>query len=332
MADSQRPFSERFNIFSDLKFDKKNDLGDQPKNQGRVVALCIICSLLLWVFSSMSEIYTKIIEIDTKIENLAEEDAFLTLPPDKIQLQVKGEGLSLIQLYYNPPKIVIDASDSEINLIDVVSRNLSSPVQIERVIPPIFNLQKEERLEKKIPVLVRAEINTPLTYDLVKEPTIFPDSVTISGAVSIIEKINEWPTKELTVDEVKDTVSIDVELVDSLTGLVDLSILKTELILVAEEFTEGGREMEVFISDMPSINEYVTLDPPVVEVSYKVPLSQYRLANEARDFFLTLSIDDIRDDTTGFVTPHLELPEGILFRDVNIVPDKLRYYDVLRDE
>ena len=330
--DSQRSVTERINIFSDFRFDKKNDSGDQPGHQGRIVALCVICSLLLWIFSSMSEVYTKIIEIDTKVENLAEEEAFLTLPPDKIQLQVKGEGLSLIQLYYNPPKITIDASDTEINLIDVVSRNLSSPVQVERVIPPIFTLQKEDRISKKVPVLLRANINTPLTYDLVQEPGIFPDSVNISGAATLIGSINKWPTEMLFVTEVKDTLSIEVGLVDSLAGLIDLSISKAQLVLIAEEFTEGGREVEVLINDVPSIQDYVTLDPPVVEVTYRVPLSQYHQANDARDFFLSVSIDDIRDDTTGFVTPHLELPEGILFRDVNIEPDKLRYYDVLLDE
>ena len=334
MADSAHPESERsiierLNILKDIEIDQRNDLSDQPNHKGLKIALCLICSLLLWVFSSMSEIYSKVIEVDTRIENLAGEEAFLTLPPDKIQLHVKGEGLSLIQLYYNPPKVVIDASDTEINLIDVVARNLPAPIQIERVTPPIFILQKEERMDKKIPIILNTEINTPLTYDLVQEPSIFPDSVIVSGASSLIEQINEWPTELFAAEEVKDTLRFDVNLVDSLNGLVDLSIEQTQLLLVAEEFTEGGRDIEVIV---PSWQDYVTLDPPVVEVTYRVPLSQYYLANDAIDFFLFVSIDDIRDDTTGYVTPLLELPEGILFRDVNIEPDKLRYYDVLLDE
>lgn len=324
-----RSFIERLNIFPDLKFEKRNDLGEQPKHRGGIIALCVICSLLLWIFSSMSEVYTKIVEVDTEIENLSPSEAFLTLPPNKIQLHVKGEGLSLIQFHYNPPNITIDATDSEINLYDVVSRNLSSPVQIERVIPPFFNFQKEERLYKKVPILLKVDVATPPTYDLIQEPSIFPDSVMISGAVSIVEKISEWPTIELSPVDVKDTLNLQVDLVDSLTGLIDLEIANTQLLLISEEFTEGGRDIEVLT---PSIQDYVTLDPPIVEVTYKVPLSQYHLANEARDFFLSVSIDDIRDDTTGFVTPNLELPEGILFRDVHLEPEKLRYYDVLIDE
>lgn len=326
---NERSLIDRLNIFPGLKLEKRNDPGEHPGNRGGVIALCVICSLLLWIFSSMSEVYTRIIEVDTNVKNLSPSEAFLTLPPDKIQLHVKGEGLSLIQFHYNPPEITIDATSSQINLIDVVSRDLPSPVEVERVIPPFFTFQKEERLFKKVPILLNAEIDTPPTYELVQEPLIFPDSVMISGAASLIEKINEWPTVELFPLDVKDTLSLQVDLVDSLSGLIDFEIQSTQLLLVSEEFTEGGRDIEVLV---PSVQDYVTLDPPIVEVTYRVPLSQYHLANEARDFFLSVSIDDIRDDTTGFVTPNLELPEGILFRDVNLEPEKLRYYDVLLDE
>ena len=334
MADSEYPekersFIERLNVFADLTVEKIGETGDQPKHNGRVIALCLICSLLLWIFSSMSEVYTKKIEVDTQIENLSPSEAFLTLPPDKIQLQIKGEGLALIQLHYDPPSIVIDARASEVNLIDAVSRNLPSLVQIERVIPPMFTLQKEDRIEKKVPILIKADITTPPTYDLVQEPSIFPDSVLVSGAASIVEQINEWPTQNLTATDVKDTLSVDVILVDSLNGLIDLSFNSTKLIVIAEEFTEGGRDIEVLVNP---IQDYITLDPPIVEVTYRVPLSQYHLANDAMDFLLSVSFEDIREDTTGYVTPNLELPEGILFRDVNIVPDKLRYFDVLLDE
>ena len=53
--------------------------------------------------------------------------------------------------------------------------------------------------------------------------------------------------------------------------------MKTQLLLVAEEFTEGGRDIEVLINQ-----DYVTLDPPVVEVTYRVPLSQYYLKSTSK--------------------------------------------------
>ena len=320
---------DRISASIGTRFRTSNEQGEPPQQRGLVIAMCITCSLLLWGFSSMSEVYTKTIEVDTRIENMSANEAFVTLPPNTVQLQVEGEGLSLLQLYYNRPDIIIDANNSDINFIDAVSRSISSNLSIKRVSPLVFNLQKEEKVIKKVPVELRADIATPKTHELVLEPSIFPDSVEISGAPSILNEINTWPTIDYDATDIKDTLAVDIPLVDSLQGLVELPVQSTQLYVVVEEFTEGAREIEVMIND---VQDYVTLDPPVVEVTYRIPLSQFKAAQSARDFFLTVSYDDIKDDTTGFIQPHLELPEGLLIRDVNINPGKLRYYDVLVDE
>ena len=333
-ASTSHSLLERIGTFLNTKFRPSNEQGETPRHRGFVIAMCITCSLLLWGFSSISEVYTQTIEVSTRIENMALDEAFVTLPPNTVQLQVEGDGLSLLQLYYNPPDIIIDANHSDVNFIDAVSRSISSNLSIKRVSPLGFNLQKEERTTKQVPVSLHADFNTSITHELVVEPAIFPDSVEISGAPSILSEINAWPTIAYIADDIKDTLVVDLPLVDSLQGLVDLSAQSTRLFLVVEEFTEGSREIEVLIKDVPSIQDYVnvTLDPPVLEVTYRVPLSQFRAAQSARDFILSVSYDDIKDDTTGFIRPHLELPEGLLIRDVNFVPDKLRYYDVLLDE
>ena len=280
----------------------------------------------------MSETYTKVIELGAEIENLSPDEAFLTLPPSKVQVQVQGEGLELIQMFYKPPDIVIDAAKSQVNLIEVVSQRLPSTIRLDRVTPPIFILQKEVKVNKKVPIGLNALVETPLTHDMVIEPSIFPDSVEISGAESIISQVQSWPTIYFEETDLKDTLDIDLNLVDSLQGLIDLSVNSTKLNAIAEQFTEGSREIEVLIRDVPSLQNYITLEPPVLEVRFKVPLSQFQRAQNARDFLLSVSYGDIRDDTTGFVTPHIELPENILFRDVTIIPEKLRYFDVLLDE
>ena len=92
------------------------------------------------------------------------------------------------------------------------------------------------------------------------------------------------------------------------------------------------RDIVVQLKDVPSNHVTVTLDPPVITVWYRVPLSQYEYASRAMDFLATVSYAAIREDTTGYVEPRLELPEDIYFQDVYIVPSELRYYDLLIDE
>ena len=123
-----------------------------------------------------------------------------------------------------------------------------------------------------------------------------------------------------------------VPLADTLQGLVRLSITETRLSAVTAQFTEGTRDLEVQLKDIPSMQETLTLDPSIIEVRFRVPLSQYKLAQEASDFLASVTYDALRKDTTGYITPELVLPQGIWLRDVVMYPTRLRYYDVLLDE
>lgn len=324
-------FFEKLNAILGLRRSEEDEFRDQPQQKGVTIALCITCSILLWVFSSMSETYTKMLEVETQVANLADDEAFLTLPPKNVEVYVQGEGLALLQLFYTPPSISIDASRSQVNFIEAISRRLPSGISVDRVTPPMFILQKEKRMSRRVPIILNADIQTPPTHDLVLEPTIFPDSVEISGAESLVENVNEWPTVFFEHKELKDTLTVEIPLVDSLQGLVQVAVSQTQLHVIAEQFTEASREIEVIIGDGPNQTS-ITLDPPALEVRYRVPLSQYRRAQNARDFILSVSYDDIRDDTTGYVEPRLELPQGILFRDVSFFPEEIRYFDVLLDE
>lgn len=294
--------------------------------------MCIIFSAMFWFFSSLSETFTKTIEIKTRIENLPPDVAFSSLPPDVVLAQIEGEGLQLIRLHSRPPQITIDASSEQINFQDAVSRQLPQNIHLERVLPPAAILRKEPRVSRTIPIYPRISISWPLTHDVVMAPVVYPDSVTVTGAASVVEALNAWPTVKYEHRDLKDTLIVQLPLADTLKGLVELNLTETQLSVATELFTEGIRELEVHILEVPFTQETLTLDPPAIQVRYRVPLSQYQRAQTATDFLASVDYDTIRDDTTGFVIPHLELPEGILFRDVDIFPPELRYYDILVDE
>lgn len=325
-------FWERVNNLFSKSSRPGDDLEEQPRHKGFLIAMCVLFSVLLWFFSSMGETYTKVIEMEARIDHIPENEAFTSLPPPRVLAQVEGEGLKLLQLYYKPPRIVIDASEGRVNLREAVLRQLPPGVVLERVNPSEITLQKEERIRRKVPVEPRVSISWPPTHDLVHPPIVYPDSVEVSGARSIVESLTDWPTVYFEKHDVRDTLVVMLPLADSLDGLVELGLREVQYTAVVEEFTEGSREVEVFVTEVPSNHHTVSLDPPFVEVFFRVPLSQYQQAMKARGFFASVSYDRIREDTTGFVAPHIELPEGILFRDVYVKPAEVRYYDLLIDE
>lgn len=305
---------------------------ERPRHRGLVIAMCIFSSTMLWFFSSLGETFTKTIEMETRIENLGPDEAFVSLPPPVVRALIQGEGLDLMQLQSRPPEITIDASGELVNFEAAVLRQLPQNVRLERVMPPAFSLNKEERISRRVPIIANVSISWPATHDEIQPESVYPDSVTVTGARSIVEGLNGWPTQYFEEKDLKDTLFVKLALSDTLEGLVELSLKETQFLAVTEPFTEGIRELEVNIREVPFTYETLTLDPPVIQVRYRVPLSQYQMALQASDFLASIEYDAIRDDTTGFVEPTVEIPEGILFRDVDIFPSKLRYYDILVDE
>ena len=337
MADSEiatygSVFWERLNtIFSSSKKEERDE-HEQPEHKGFVISMCILFSVVLWIFSSMSESYTRTFKIPTQILNLGENEAFVELPPDEISVVITGEGLQLLQLFYNPPNLVLNANEERINVQDVVEGRISQVMRVERTVPTYLTLKKEERVRKSVPILPRATISWPATHDVLQDVLLSPDSVEISGAQSIVDVIKEWPTQFFEKEDVKDSLFVDIPLADSLEGLIDLGIEETRLSVVTAQFTEGARELDVDLKDVPSMHEAISLAPPNIEVRFRVPLFQYKMALEAEDFLASVSYDALRADTTGYITPQLELPHGIWIRDVVMDPPKLRYYDILIDE
>lgn len=323
MADSSNPSLVWERLRS--RFGRRRADGDGRPRRGVAIAVCMVVSFLLWFTLAMREQTTVTLRVPTRVENLPEDVALRELPPPYVRVQVQGEGYQLLQLRFNTPSLPIDAAQSRIDPQDVLQA-LPKNVRVLGISPQAFDLQKEPRITRRVPIRLRYDVGVPPTHDFVSEPVLVPDSVDVSGARSIVNALTAWPTEWFRRDEVTDSLRVRVALSDTLAGLVALSRPFTTLVLNVQEFTEGLREIDVEVLNQPTDDRLVTLDPASVRVRYRVLLSQYEEAQTARDFFATVSFDEVRSDTTGQVRPRLHLPAGIVLRDVEMRPPFLQYY------
>ncbi len=304
-----------------------DSLSDRPPpKRGLAITVCILVSAFLWFTFTIRGVYTATITFPTVVQNLPDDEALVSLPPENIRVQVEGEGFALIRLNYNPPTVPIDASTDVVGIEETV-RRLPQGVRITNVSPTTFNLRKERRITRTVPVLSRVDIRTPSTHDLLEPPSFTPDSVRVTGAFSIVNSLEFWPTEERVFRDVRDSISSVVPLADTLNGLVQRSVQSTLVEAQSRQFTEGMREIPVNIIGGPE--RAVTLDPSSIRVRYRVLFSQYQDALEAPDFFSTVSFEDVLTDTTGRVRPTLHLPTDIVLRDIEMIPPILRYFQRL---
>jgi hypothetical protein len=297
-----------------------------PRRKGLVITVCILASVLLWFTFAMRETYTRVLEFPTEVRNLPADEALIDLPPRLVRAQVEGEGIQLIRLYYDPPVIPIDAASESVDLT-VLAPDVVKNVRLDAVMPRTVVVYKEPRIQRRVPVRSAVSVTTPAGHHLIGSLVVDPDSVWVSGAQSIVGRLGSWPTSARPVDAAKDTLFASVPLSDSLSGLVTLSEVSATVRGQVREFTEGTRMVDVFVLDAPP-GQQVSLEPARVRLTFQVPVGQYDAAMAA-DLWAAVPYVVIRDDTTGSVVPTPRFPEGIVFRQVRIDPQALRYYDVL---
>lgn len=297
-----------------------------PHRRGLAITTSILVSSLLWFTFTMRETHMRIVDLYTEVVNIPENEALSQLPPETVRVQVVGDGWSLLRLRLNPPPIPVDASHSEVQIINAVPE-LPGNVQVQGVSPNVLNLWKERRITRYVPVRPQFQITTPPTHDLLAEPRITPESLQVTGATSVVGELDYWPTLEWSFEDVRDSLDVRVPLSDTLRGLVEKDVESVAVFAVAREFTEGSREIEVEVQGQPSTQRLVSLEPSTIRVRYRVPLSQYQDAQRAMDFYATVSFDEIRTDTTGLIEPQLSLPDDMVLRDVEMIPRRLQYYE-----
>ncbi len=324
-------FWERFKAF----FEGQRSYGDYPEassgRRGTAIAVCIMTSALLWFVFSLQKTYSLALDLPTTVVNLPAGQALAELPPSNVRVQVRGEGVSLFRIYYNRPSLPIDAGREIVNL-DATPSDLLRNLTLESVRPRTYVVRTDERITRRVPIRLRAKINTPDTHELIDVPRTVPDSITVSGAASVVELIEYWPTVSIVRNGLVDSIAVQISLVDSLVGLVERDIERATLIAVAREFTGAEREVDVILEGAPSSDKLVTLEPSSLTVRYRVLLTEFNQSLRAPNFFATVRYEDIRSDTTGRVKPHLFLPDDLHIRDVQFFPQSLRYYNYLVSE
>lgn len=309
-------------------FEREERAAGEPR-RGLAIVLCIVLSCFLWFVFTLQDTYTAVLEFPTRIDNLAPDQALTALPPPSASVQVQGEGLQLLRLAFDPPLLPIDVDAGQINL-ETALPDLPADVRLESVSPRYLELRKEPRAARRVPVRLRARIQTPPTHALMEAPRIEPDSVTVSGARSIVDSLRFWPTDSVRVPALTDTLRLTVPLTDTLGQLVTRGTDQVQMQAEARQFTQGERRIEVRIPGTPE--RTVTLEPPTVRVRYRVLVSEYDAAQRSSGFYATVPYEVILSDTTGRVEPRVHAPENLSIRDLDVFPPTLRYYNFIPDE
>lgn len=287
---------------------KKSD-EDAASEGGRerlvVFIIALILAFCLWLMVNLSQDYTLTVDLPISLGVVPQDRALVEDLPQSATVSVNGQGWQLINFYNNPPNININVGDSEVNLLEQVQQQMTlTNVSVQKVQPIMLRLNLEERISKKVPIRSLVEVTFNDQYGFVGSPRIQPDSVTVSGAVSLVENIVEWQTDSVRFENVSRNLSRVISLQDP--GEL-LSLEENEVIYSANvaEYTEGEVNVSINTRNLPS-GRSVSYSPTSITVRYDVPINEYAEIQDTNIFDAFVTYRQLEEDSSGFVTPQIE--------------------------
>jgi len=330
-SDSQVPiFLDRLRTLFRPSEDERRS--DEDARRGTALAVCVLLSFVLWLSLTLQEQRMVNVEVPVEVSDVPEDRAMVERPPSTVRVQVRGTGLDLIRLIFDPPPIRVPATEERVEVLEALTLPRASDAQVESVSPSAIELKTEPRIQQQLPVRPRLNVKTAENHELIDEPEVSPDSITVSGAQSIVNTLSSWPTDALVLKNVRDTVRKTVALKDTLNGLVERGEKQVTIEARAGKFAVETRKVTVEVTGIPTGQDLVTLQPSDIRIQYRVLFDQLFASRRSSEFFATVSYSQIRSDTTGFVEPRIHVPSNLVIRDPEPIPARLRYYTFLSDD
>ncbi|XWN37049.1 MAG: hypothetical protein ROO71_13940 [Balneola sp.] len=278
------------------------------KEGAMVFVFAYLIAISLWFAVNLNGIFNISINMPLEIGDIPADLALTDNLPEYVEVSLSGTALPLINLYNNPPTIPIDVDESEVNLFNQVRQQMNSyqEVEVSKVEPILVSVNLEQKITKKIPIRLNWDIEFENRFGLISEPSMSPDSISVTGAVSQMNEINEWVIDDtLKITGVKD----DIDKVISITNknpLLSISLSELSLTANVSEFTEDEVTVYIRTRNLPR-GQNITYNPSSIVIKYDVPLEQFSEIRDETPYLVYVPYRKIQEDETGFVTPDIEL-------------------------
>ncbi len=294
-----------------------------------IIIVSAVFGILVWISVSMSEQYQVTVPVPIYIDNIPEGRSIRTPVPQALQLKLRGDGWRIASLLLGSdlkmhfPLQAVRSSKRAITSGDVAERIADHPgIQLVDMVPDSIFIELDRTNHKKVAVVLDYTATFREGYGQVGPTTVTPDSVTVTGAETLLRSIDSWSTVRGVYENLKAPMEADLPLAPSPIYLVSLSTSSVHIRINVEPFAEkvfSGLPVEIR-SVAP--NREVILIPPKMEIVARGGIKQLSTLTPS-DFHLAVDYRMILADTTGIIDPDVTAPPGI--QVVSRRPEHLQY-------
>ena len=300
------------------------------KNKNLHIAIfSTLFAVALWLSITMGYEYQTAVSVPLVLENIKPNRSLAKAVPPAVSVKVHASGWQLVGLYFVPDvRYVLDLSDISNRFSFVTSKDIMERLKLPQGIhtvdikPDTIVVVLDDKIKKTVPVEPVVTMTFREGYGVVGDITSIPDSITLTGAKDLLDKIDRWQTDPLIFPNLKSDVNTRVGVSDTMSyGITPFPAavaVQIDIQPIAEKSFKG---IPVEVNQVPG-NRVVVLIPPKIDIIVRGGIEQVA-AVEQKDFSSYIDYKSILLDTTGSITPVVTTP-----KDIKIVrqdPERLQY-------
>jgi len=287
----------------------------------------VIFAFILWGSISLSDMYYTNVDVKLTLYNFPQGYTTGSQLPEKIKLRVKGQGWRLVSINIGPESefrvsVDGDSGSQNVNLSNYLESNrwLLSDVEIINIFPDSLRFFVERIISRKLPVISGLGLEFKPGYGLASDIVLSPDSVVVSGPFSLLKTMKEIRTVDKSLSLLDSRTKLEVNL--PVMNGIEYNANLIEVVLDIQRIVDKQFEnITVDVIDIPQRKEVVLLPNKIgfnvrggIEILGKLQPDQFRAY---------VRYQSLVQDTTGSVTPVLEMPKNVTLQYLK--PDRLRY-------
>jgi YbbR domain-containing protein len=294
-----------------------------------IVIFSALFAVVLWLSVNMGYEYQSVISVPLVLDNIKPNRALARPLPSSINVKVRTSGWQLVGLSFVPEiPYVLDVGDISNRYNFATSKDITERLKLPQGIrtidikPETVAVVLDEKIKKTVPVEPLVRMSFRDGYGVVGDVRTMPDSVTLTGAKSLLDKIYQWQTERLEFSDLKSGVNTRVAVSDTfafgITPTPSFVSLQFDVQPTAEKSFKG---IPVEVNQVPG-NRVVVLIPPRVDIIIRGGVEQIA-AVEQKDFSAYIDYKSILLDTTGSLQAVVTTPRNI--KVVKQQPERLQY-------
>jgi YbbR domain-containing protein len=294
-----------------------------------IILISLVFSFLVWTSVNLGNSFKTTIEVPVRIENLRPDQAIAVPLPESVRCTIQGSGWQLLNTLLTPNLyFTIDFASLSRNTILAISKelgertNLSPSIRVLASDPETVIVRLDERISKKVPVTPVVNITFREGFGVVGDIAAVPESITISGARSLLAMIHDWRTNAISLMDINAPVRMHFALSDTLQFEITRPDSAIAVMFDVQPIAERTiTDIPIEIMQVPD-NRNVVLIPPKTSIIIRSGVNN--VANiTAKDFQAYIEYKSILLDTSGLLKVNIVGPDHIKIVQQN--PELIQY-------